>query len=120
ELSASRHFNGGLARVGYTRLDVDVPAVNLLSKYVLEYSRDSFNASAALPIARTGITMSANADLRRRLDGQKYTLLGARLAHGSRHATIFVDGSNLLDREYHEVAGVAMPGRWISAGISLR
>ncbi|TAK18062.1 MAG: TonB-dependent receptor, partial [Acidobacteria bacterium] len=121
ELSASRRFRaGGLARLAYTRLDVDAPALNLLSKYVLEYARDSFAASGAIPIARTGLTLSANADVRRRLDGQKYTLLGARVSQRIRRATFFVDGSNLLDREYHEVAGVAMPGRWISAGITLR
>jgi iron complex outermembrane receptor protein len=120
EIAASRRFDGGLARVAYTKLDVDAPSLGLLSKYVLEYARDSFAASAAVPVARTGVTLSANADMRRRLDGQKYALLGARVAHSSRHATIFVDGSNLLDREYHEVLGVAMPGRWISAGIILR
>lgn len=120
EVSASRHFDGGLARVAYTKLNVEAPAVDGLSKYVREYARDSFSASAAMPLAHTGLTLSANADMRRRLDGQKYTLLGARIAHGSRHATIFVDGSNLLDRVYHEVSGVAMPGRWITAGITLR
>lgn len=120
EVAASRRFDGGLARVAYTRLDVDAPTLGLLSKYVLEYARDSFATSVAVPLGRTGLTVSGNADMRRRLDGQKYTLLGARIAHGSRHATIFVDGSNLLDRQYHEVAGVAMPGRWITAGITLR
>jgi outer membrane receptor protein involved in Fe transport len=73
-----------------------------------------------VPFGKSGIALSLNADYRRRLDGQKYTLLGARVAHRSRHATVFVDGSNLLDREYHEVAGVAMPGRWISAGVTIR
>ncbi len=120
EVAAARRFNGGLVRAAYTRLDVDAPKLDMLSKYVLEYARDSFAVSAAAPIARTGLTLSANADMRRRIDGQKYTLLGARIAHGSRRATIFVDGSNLLDRKYHEVAGVAMPGRWITAGVTIR
>jgi outer membrane receptor protein involved in Fe transport len=120
EVAAARRFGGGLARLAYTKLDVDAPSLGMLSKYVLEYARDSFAASAAVPVAKTGVTLSANADMRRRFDGQKYTLLGARAAHSSRHATIFVDGSNLLDRDYHEVAGVAMPGRWITAGITIR
>lgn len=120
ELSAARRFAGGLTRVAYTRLDVTAPDLNLLSKYVLAYARDSFAASAAVPVRTTGLTLSANADVRRRLDGQKYTLLGARVAQRYRRATIFVDGSNLLDREYHEVTGVAMPGRWITAGVEIR
>jgi iron complex outermembrane receptor protein len=120
EIAAARRFAGGLARVAYTKLDVVAPSLDQLSKYVHEYARDSFAASLAAPVARTGLTLSANADMRRRLDGQKYTLLGARIAYGSRHVTIFVDGSNLLDREYHEVGGLAMPGRWMTAGITFR
>lgn len=123
EVAATRRFDGksgNMVRAAYTRLDVDAPSLGLMSKYVLEYAKDSLAVSTAVSLGRTGVTLSANADMRRRLDGQKYTLLGARIAHGSRHATFFVDGSNLLDREYHEVAGVAMPGRWITAGITVR
>lgn len=120
ELSATRRFAGGLARVGYTKLDVDAPSLNLLSKYVLEYAKDSLAASVAVPVGLSGLTLSANADMRRRLDTQKYTLLGARAAQTFRRATVFVEGSNLLDREYHEVLGVAMPGRWVSVGVVVR
>jgi iron complex outermembrane receptor protein len=120
EVSATRRLAGGLARVGYTRLDVDAPALDLLSKYVLEYAKDSLTGSMAAPIARTGLTVSANADMRHRLDGQQYTLLGARVAQTLRRATVFIEGSNLLNREYHEVLGVAMPGRWVSFGVVVR
>lgn len=120
EVSTTRRFDRGLARMSYTKLDVVAPSVDALSKYVHEYPRDSFSASAAVPVAKTGVVLSANADMRRRLDKQKYTLLGARVAYSTRHTTVFVDGSNLLDREYHEVGGVAMPGRWLSVGMMLR
>jgi iron complex outermembrane receptor protein len=120
EFSATRRFDGGLARVAYTRLDVGIPAFNQLSKYVLEYAKDSLVVSGTAPIGRTGLSVTATADHRNRLDGQQYTLLSARASYTRRHATFFVDGTNLLDREYHEVAGVAMPGRWISLGVTLR
>jgi hypothetical protein len=32
----------------------------------------------------------------------------------------WVDGTNMLDATYREVAGVDMPGRWITAGVSVR
>ena len=122
EVAASRHFERGLARVAYTRLNVDAPTLGLLSKYALEYPKDSLSASAAVPVPRTGLTLSANADMRRRLDSsgtQRYTLLGARIAHAAHRATLFVEGSNLLNRTYHEILGVEMPGRWITAGVTL-
>jgi hypothetical protein len=33
---------------------------------------------------------------------------------------VFVDGTNLLDEDYREIAGVVMPGRWITTGITIR
>jgi hypothetical protein len=33
---------------------------------------------------------------------------------------VFVEGSNLLDEEYQEIAGVAMPGATVSVGFALR
>lgn len=120
EFSAARRFAAGLARVAYTKLDVDIPAFNQLSKYVLEYAKDSLVVSGAAPLGDTGLSVTATADHRRRLDGQRYTLVSARASYTRRHATVFLDGTNLLDRDYHEVAGVAMPGRWISFGVTLR
>ena len=32
----------------------------------------------------------------------------------------FVEGSNLLNESYREVAGVPMPGRWMAVGVRVR
>jgi iron complex outermembrane receptor protein len=123
ELSASRHWNGAMIRSAYTMLDVDAPSLSLLSKYVLEYARHSFVTSAAAPLGATGFGVSATADYRKRLDGQTYTLVDARISYSRRawrdHASVYVGASNVLDAEYHEIAGVTMPGRWITAGVTI-
>jgi hypothetical protein len=31
-----------------------------------------------------------------------------------------VDGTNLLNETYHEIAGVSMPGRWMTIGLTIR
>ena len=54
-----------------------------------------------------------------RRDGQNYALVGARLGRGFGRVDVFLDGSNLLNESYREIAGVAMPGRWISAGVTI-
>ena len=118
ELAASRRWKNVLARIGYTRLDVDAPSLTLLSKYVLEYAPDHFTGSLATPIG-AGFTVAVNADRLNRADGQRYTLVGARIAHDIGRVQAFVDTTNLLDRNYVEITGVAMPGRWITAGLTL-
>nr|MBP6716063.1 TonB-dependent receptor [Acidobacteriota bacterium] len=123
ELTAAHRWNAALVRVAYTALDVNAPSLNLLSKYVLEYARHSLAATLAAPLGHTGFRMSTTADHRRRLDGQRYTLVDARLSYSSSRFTrvsAYVDASNLLGREYHEVQGVAMPGRWITVGFTVR
>ena len=120
ELSATRRWKAATVRGAYTALDVNAPSLSLLSKYVLEYARHSLVGSVSVPLGDSGIQVSTTADYRRRLDGQRYTLLDARISHKWTHVTAYVDASNLLNEEYREVAGVAMPGRWFTAGLTIK
>lgn len=123
EASATRRVNSTVLRAAYTLLDVDAPTLTTLSKYVLEYARHSLVVSAAGPLGARGVHASATADFRNRLDGQRYTLVDARLSYAPRawkRVSAYVDASNLLDANYHEVLGVAMPGRWMTMGITVR
>lgn len=118
EVSASRRWKSALLSGSFTKLDVDAPALTLLSKYVLEYATEQVGASIAIPLpGRWRVAM--NADYRHRLDGQRYTLGGLRVARSVKRAEVFVDATNVFDEDYHEVAGVAMPGRWVTAGVRL-
>ena len=66
-----------------------------------------------------GVRAALNADYRNRVDGQQYWLIGARLSRTMGKLDAFIEGSNLLDRSFHEVAGVPMPGRWLSVGLRI-
>lgn len=118
EISVDRRWRGSLARVYYSLLDVDAPALTVLSKYVLEYARHQGGASISTPLGH-GFRAAVNVDHRHRLDGQSYQLVSARVSRQMRRIQIFMDGTNLLNETYHEVAGVDMPGRWMTAGISV-
>lgn len=119
EVMVARAFRGAFARATYAWTDSSAPALTLLSKYVLDYTRHAFGAhiGAALP-AR--LHLSFRADRRVRSDRQKYTLLDARLARRVGRVTLFVEGANLLDDTYTEIAGVVMPGRSVMAGATVR
>jgi iron complex outermembrane receptor protein len=119
EVGVTRRFRSGLARAYVAALDVDAPSLALQSKYVLEYVTRSIGASVTTPIGGQ-FRLSVNVDHRHRYDGQSYALVGAKVSRGFGRCEIYVDGTNLLNESYHEVAGVAMPGRWIVAGFALR
>jgi len=119
ELSATRRWTRALLCAHYTALDVDASQVSLLSKYVLDYVRQSAGLAVALPAGwRTQLAVTA--DARDRVDGQRYVLVGGRLTRPVGRVAIHVEATNLLDETYREIAGVPMPGRTWSVGLGIR
>jgi hypothetical protein len=108
-----------VVRVAATALDVDAPALTRLSKYVLEYARRSAAVSVAAPIGR-GFRLATTIDYRNRADGQSYALVGARVSRTWGRVDVFGDATNLFDTAYAEIPGVAMPGRWVTVGVTIR
>jgi len=122
EASVSRRAGPAYIRASYTGLAVDAPSVAQLSKYVLEYARHQGGASVSAPIGG-GARVALNADIRNRLVAQAwstYTLLSARVSRTFNRTDVYLAASNLLDTDYVEIAGVAMPGRWVSVGVTVR
>jgi outer membrane cobalamin receptor len=119
EFTATRRWAAALLRAHYTALDVDAAQVETLSKYVLEYARHSAGLAITVPsVWRSRIAMTA--DARDRVDGQQYVLLGVRLTRPVGPVEAWVEGANLLDESYREIAGVPMPGRTWSVGFRIR
>ena len=119
EASITRRWSEAFIRVHYAGLHLDAPQLNLLSKYVLEYARHQSGGSLTLPVG-FGFRAALNVDHRHRRDGQSYDLVSARLSRAVGRLELSVDGTNLLDADYHEVSGVEMPGRWLMVGIAVR
>jgi iron complex outermembrane recepter protein len=123
ELAVRRTFAGGaFAEAGYTGVDLDAAAVNQLSKYLLDYAPRSLVASGLVPVA--GVRIAPRVEYRRRTRSSgtsQYVVLDLRVARrlGSM-LDLFVDGTNLFDRRYQEIAGVAMPGAAMTVSLGLR
>ena len=69
------------------------------------------------------VRIALNADVRNRLVAQTwstYTLVSARVSRSFNRIDVYLDGSNLLNANYQEIAGVAMPGRWAGVGVTVR
>lgn len=119
EGAVTARWSRALVRAHVSWLDVDAPALTVLSKYVLDYAPTSGGLSVTMPVG-PGWQVAANLEGRDRFDGQQYVLVGARVTRTLGRVQVFAEGSNLLDTRYREIAGVPMPGRWLTAGISVR
>lgn len=119
EASVTHRWPRALVRLAYAGLDIDAPALDMQSRYVLEYATHQTSASIVVPI-HAGVRAAINVDHRVRRDGQTYGLVGARVSRTFGRFDLHVDGTNLLDETYTEIAGVAMPGRWMSIGVTIR
>ncbi len=119
EASLTRHWNGAWLRAYVAGLKVGAPSLDLLSKYVLEYVRRQTGVSVAVPVAG-GVRAAVNVDHRLRFDGQSYALVSAHVTRAVGRTEVYVDGTNLLDEHYREIAGVDMPGRWLTVGVTIR
>ena len=133
ELSVSRSLApGGFVQVGYTGLDLDASAVDQLSKYVLDFAPHSFTAAASIPLPAS-FQLAPRLEVRERrrpypvatggtaLGDRDYALFDLRLARRfGAHYEVAVEGTNLFDVSYQEIAGVAMPGAKWAVSLAVR
>jgi len=123
ELGARRSFaDGAFVQAGYTEINLDAAPVDQLSKYVLDYAPHSFTAAGWLPLSR-GFSIAPRVEYRyrsRAAGNLDYVLLDARIAKRlSQTFELRVDGTNLLDQDYQEIAGVAMPGAALAISLAV-
>jgi iron complex outermembrane receptor protein len=124
EVGARKTFAGGaFVNAQFTAVDLEAAAVTQLSKYVLDYAPRSFAAAGLLPLPGA-FHVAPRIEYRRRSRAagtSDYVLLDARVGRRmARGLDLFVEGSNLLDEEYQEIAGVGMPGATVAVGLALR
>lgn len=110
--------SGASLGMDYTYLATDAGPVVGLSKYVLDYARHSLVLSGTVA-APGGVTIGARLEGRERVGRDPYALVDLRLTRRVAGARVFVEATNLLGATYQEIRGVAMPGRWMTAGVEL-
>jgi outer membrane cobalamin receptor len=133
ELSVRRSIGrGGFVQVGYTGLDLDASAVDQLSKYVLDFAPHSLTAAASIPLpARFQVAPRLEVRERRRpypvatggtvLGDRDYALFDVRLSRRiGEHYELGIEGTNLFDAAYEEIAGIAMPGAKWAVSLAVR
>jgi iron complex outermembrane recepter protein len=118
ELGIRRLTGAGVVDVQYAWLSSDAAHVASLSKYVLDFARHRFVASASTTLPWQ-LGLGGRLGFTHRADGREYALVDVRLSRRVGRARVFVEATNLLDAEYEEVRGVDMPGRWMRVGLEV-
>jgi len=95
----------------YTRININPGPISYISKYILDYARDSWTASGYLPLPLK-LTYRQSLNYKRRSDGRSYWLLDGGFERRFSGFSAALDFSNLLNSRYQEIVGVNMPGRW--------
>ena len=102
----------------------------VISQYALEYLRNKLTAAATLNLWRS-LDLTVNWRLQHR-EGQykdlsgathryaTYALMDARLGWTRPRWSLYVEGNNVLDRDYVDFGNVRQPGFWFVAGASVR
>ena len=122
ELMVRRLLPSGLfVQAGYTGIDVRATAVTQLSKYVLDYAPHTVTAAAVIPLPGE-VRLAPRVEYKHRTRSAgvaDYTLLDARLGRRFGVIELFVEGTNLLNHSYEEIALVPMPGRAFTTSLAI-
>jgi vitamin B12 transporter len=120
ELSLERAVNSRLRlTVRSSIISINAGQVDYISKYVLDYARDSWSATASfrMPLA---MEYHQTINYKKRANGRDYWVLDGRLGRRFYRFAAAIEYTNLLDRRYQEISGVDMPGRWFAFSLSTR
>jgi len=104
----------------YTYLDSHIDIGNVYSSlYSFTHPRHqiSVECSGTLPFF---INWTTGATHKIKLDGTNFTLVETKLSRLLSNVNVFLQGTNLLNQSYEEIAGVPLPGRWLWAGVELK
>lgn len=105
------------AGIGYAWLTTEKAEQAFASKYVFDYLRHKLNIHLQhkLPL---GLAATWNTRYEDRVGFTPYWVLDAKLSRKVKSFDFFIEGTNLLNQRYYEIANVPMAGRWVTGGIS--
>jgi iron complex outermembrane receptor protein len=114
-------------RINYTYLQSNKSSTGYISAYALDYLHHDFTLFVQHKILKklsAGWTFSVEKRNGGYLDYASSTvvpyatvfLLNGKIIYALKNASIYIQGNNLLNRPYHEMGSVLLPGIWIFGG----
>ena len=107
-------------KYAYINEDSEYDVNVIQSKYAMDYLRHKVNISAD---ARIWCNLNLSATWRwqeRTGENKSYGLLDAKLSWDERKWSVYVDGTNILNKEYYDYISIRQPGVVIIGGIKIK
>lgn len=106
-------------RLSYTRLNstIEVDSAIQYSRYTIENLRDQLILQLNFNLAKN-TTFSISHRYQNRVNYKDYNLVDFRFGYKWNKLLFKLDGVNIFDEKFEEVAAVPMAGRWWDLGIS--
>lgn len=109
------------ARYSYINEDSKYDVTILQSKYAMEYLRNKVVLATDLNIWKNlNLNISLRWQDRIGINNSAYSLLDARLSWDRRKWSVYVDGTNILNKEYFDYVSIKQPGIVIIGGIKIK
>ena len=107
-------------KYAYINEDSEYDVNVIQSKYAMDYLRHKVNISADARIWRN-LNLSATWRWQERTgENKSYGLLDAKLSWDERKWSVYVDGTNILNKEYYDYISIRQPGVVIIGGIKIK
>jgi len=103
----------------YTYLDFDRNTGGFESKYVMDHMQHQLNGMILIHWL-DAFTQSVQARYEKRLNEDSHFIVNSRLAYKWNQYELFLDITNIFDREYVDSGFAPAAGRWIIGGIQFR
>ena len=107
-------------KYAYINEDSEYDVNVIQSKYAMDYLRHKVNISADARIWRN-LNLSATWRWQERTgENKSYGLLDTKLSWDERKWSVYVDGTNILNKEYYDYISIRQPGVVIIGGIKIK
>lgn len=104
----------------YTYLEQNNDPGSYTSRYVFDFLRHQLVASAELWLLGEHLGARPLFRYEKRVARRENYLLDLRINYRLRRWTLFVEGTNLLNRPYTDIGGAVLPGRWLRGGLQVQ
>lgn len=103
-------------KFSYTYLSSDRSASGFESKYLLDHLRHQVILNLSNELA-FDIVQSWMGRFEQRINQSSNFIVDTKISKSIGSFNVFAQATNLFNQSYYDIAGVPLPGRWISAGI---
>ncbi len=116
-------------QAGYTHINIEKQTGNYFSKYALDVLRHKFFISNTYTYDKLSFTwkllyherMGTYTEFPSGNEAyyKPYVTIDASIYYQLKNVNLFINGTNLLNTYYYDIANIPMPGRWVRGGLNL-